>query len=101
MSKMGSHDPFGHLKDKLWPKERSGKSNWQFDSRPLKIKNCPNFLACRWRATYWWKALDEGYNFALDLISIKGFHTKLWASKIARVRTLGISRLSLGSLRTK
>ncbi len=23
MSKMGSHDPFGHLKHKLWPKERS------------------------------------------------------------------------------
>jgi len=22
MSKMGSHDPFGHLKHKLWPKER-------------------------------------------------------------------------------
>jgi hypothetical protein len=24
MSKMGSHCPFGHLKHKLWPKERSG-----------------------------------------------------------------------------
>ncbi len=24
MSEMGSHDPFGHLKHKLWPKERSG-----------------------------------------------------------------------------
>jgi hypothetical protein len=24
MSKMGSHDPFGHLKHKLWPKERLG-----------------------------------------------------------------------------
>jgi hypothetical protein len=24
MSKMGSHDPFGHLKHELWPKERSG-----------------------------------------------------------------------------
>jgi hypothetical protein len=23
---------------------------------------------CRWRATYRWKALDKGYNFALDLI---------------------------------
>jgi hypothetical protein len=22
MFKMGSHDPFGHLKHKLWPKER-------------------------------------------------------------------------------
>jgi len=24
MSKMGSHDPFGHLKHKLWLKERTG-----------------------------------------------------------------------------
>jgi hypothetical protein len=24
MSKMGLHDPFGHLQHKLWPKERSG-----------------------------------------------------------------------------
>jgi hypothetical protein len=24
MFKMGLHDPFGHLKHKLWPKERSG-----------------------------------------------------------------------------
>jgi hypothetical protein len=24
MSKMGSHDPFGYLKHKLWPKERPG-----------------------------------------------------------------------------
>jgi len=24
MSKMGLHDPFGHFKHKLWPKEESG-----------------------------------------------------------------------------
>jgi hypothetical protein len=24
LSKMGSHDPFGHLQHKLWPKERLG-----------------------------------------------------------------------------
>ncbi len=24
MSKMGSHDPFGHFKHKLWPKEALG-----------------------------------------------------------------------------
>jgi hypothetical protein len=42
-----------------------------------------------------------GYNFALDLISIKNLHTKLWALKITGVPTLGISGLSLGSLGTK
>jgi len=41
---MGSYDPFGHLKHKLWPKERQ-ESNWQFDSRPLKVGNRPDFLA--------------------------------------------------------
>jgi hypothetical protein len=46
------------------------KSNWKFDSRPLKVGNRPNFLAWRWRATYCWKVLDKGYNFALYFISI-------------------------------
>jgi hypothetical protein len=32
--------------------KKSQESNWQFDSRPLKVGNRPNFLACRWRATY-------------------------------------------------
>ncbi len=62
-------------------------------SHPLKVRNRPNFLMCRWHATYHWKALNEGYNFALNIISIKSFHTKLWALKIARVPTLGISGL--------
>jgi len=45
--------------------------------------------------------LDEGYNFALDLISIEGLHTKLWGPKVAGIPTLGISGLPLGSPRTK
>jgi hypothetical protein len=44
--------------------KKGRESNWQFDSRPLKVGNCPNFLACRWRAIYCWKVLDKGYNFA-------------------------------------
>jgi hypothetical protein len=57
--------------------KKGRESNRQFDFRPLKVKNCPNFLTCRWRATYRWKALNEGYNFALNLISIQGLHAKL------------------------
>jgi hypothetical protein len=78
MSKMGSHNPFEHLKYKLWPKERLG-------ARPLKVKNRPDFLVFRWHVSYRWKNLNEGYNFDLDLTSIGGLHTKLWASKLARV----------------
>jgi len=81
--------------------KKGRKSNWQFDSRPLKVGNRPNLCACRWRATYSWKALDEGYNFALDLISIRGLHTKLWRPKVVRIPTLAISGLPLGSPGTK
>jgi len=52
---------------------------------------------CRWLATYRWKALDEGYNFALDFISIEGRHTKLLSPKVVGVTVVEISRLPLGS----
>ncbi len=81
--------------------KKGRESNWQFDSWPLKFRNRPNFLACRWRATYLWKALDEGYNFASDLIAIEGLHKKLRALKVARVPADGISGLPLGSPGTK
>jgi hypothetical protein len=81
--------------------KKGWESNWQFDSRPLKVKNRPDFLACRGRATYHWKALDEDYNFASDLITIRGLHKKLWGSKIARLPTLAILGVPLGSPETK
>jgi hypothetical protein len=56
--------------------------HWQFDSQPLKVENRPDFLTCKWCATYRWKALDEGYNFSLNVTSIKGLHTKLRAPEI-------------------
>jgi len=71
------------------------------NSRPLKVRNQPNFHACRWRATYRWKAIDKRYNFALDLISTRGLHEKLWCLKVAEIPTLAILGLPLGSLETK
>jgi len=56
---------------------------------------------CRWRATYCWKALNEGYNFILDLILIRGLYTKLWGPKVARILILAILGLPLGSPGTK
>jgi hypothetical protein len=44
-----------------------------------------------WHATYPWKALDKGYNFTSNLVSIGGFLKKLWASKVVKVPILGIS----------
>ncbi len=57
--------------------KKGRESNWQFDFQPLKVKNRLDFLMCKWHATYCWKALDKGYNCFLDLISIRGLHTKL------------------------
>jgi hypothetical protein len=98
MSKMGSHDPFGFLKHKLWPKE---KPRVKFDFRPLKVKNLLNFIPRRWCVTYLWKSLYESYNFSSNLTLIRGLHTKLWASKIAKNLILGISGLPFGSPETK
>jgi hypothetical protein len=81
--------------------KKGQESNWQFDSQPLKVWNQPNFLMCKWRATYHWKFLDKGYNFALDFISIRGLLTKLWGLKVTEIPSLGISRLPFGSPGTK
>jgi hypothetical protein len=81
--------------------KKGRESNWQFDSQPLKVGNPPDSLVCRWRATYHWKALNEGYNVASDLITIGGVHKKLCTLKVAGVLVVGISGLPLGSPGTK
>jgi hypothetical protein len=81
--------------------KKGRESNCQFDSRPLKVKNRPDFLAFRRRATYRWKALDEGYNFDLKLITIGGLHRKICTLKVARVLAVRISGLPLRSPETK
>ncbi len=44
---------------------------------------------------------QRGYNFGSNFISIGGLQTKLWAPKVARVSTLGISGFPFGSPGTK
>ncbi len=90
-----------HIWNISYGQKKGRESNWQFDSRPLKVKNRHDFLACKWSATYRWKTFNKGYNFALDLIPIEGLHAKLWATKIVRVPVVGISGLPLESLNTK
>jgi len=83
--------------------KKGQESNCQFDSQPLKVRNRPDFLMCKWHATYCWKSLDKGYNFALDFTLIRGLHTKLWASKVVRVPISGIFQFGsqVGSPKTK
>ncbi len=84
-----------------YDKKKGRESNWKFDSRPLKVRNRLNPSACRWSVTHRWKALDEGYNFASNLIMIGGLQRKLCALKIAGVPIVGISGLPFGSPETK
>jgi hypothetical protein len=98
MYKMGSYCPFGHLKHKLWPKERSRVklTIWlpttknRESTRPWCVQ-----VDCDTR----WKVLNEGYNFASDLIAIGGLHKKFCAFKVARVLIVEIS--GFGSPGTK
>jgi len=78
-------------------KKKGRESNWQFDSRPLKVRNRPDPGVCRWSATHRWKAFNEGYKFAVHLIPIWGLRKKLWTHKVPRVQTETISGLLLGS----
>ncbi len=89
------------IKNTSYGQKKGWKSNWQFDFRALKVGNRLDFLACMWRATYSWIVLDEGYNVALDLILIRGLHTKLCTFKVMEDTTLGIWGLPFGSPRTK
>ncbi len=78
------------------------KKGWESNWLPTtKSRESPNFFVCRWRATYYWKALNEGYNFSLDLISTRGLHAKLWAPKVAWILIVGILRLPFRNPRTK
>jgi len=66
--------------------QKKGKeSNWQFDSRSLKVRNRPFPDVRIESATRHWKDLDEGYNFGLDLVAI-GLHSwELWPFKVPGV----------------
>jgi hypothetical protein len=79
--------------------KKGRESNCQFDSRPQKVRNRPDLLSCRGRATYRWKALDKRFHFAWDRIAIWGLLAKLWGSKVAGVPFGAISGLPLGSPR--
>ncbi len=81
--------------------KKGRESNWQFDSRPLKVENRSDSDVCRWSATHRWKALKERYKFASDLVPIRGWSEKLWTPKVPRVQTGIVSRLHFGSPKKK
>jgi len=74
----------GHLDiySPSYGQKKGRESNWQFDSRPLKVGNRPlpnlriESARCRW------KHLDEGYNCGSDLVAIRLRSRELWAPKV-------------------
>jgi hypothetical protein len=77
--------------------KKGQESNWQFDSRPLKVGNRPDLDVYRRSATWRWKALEENYKIAWDVILFEGLSKKLWMPKVSGVQPGTVSGLLLGS----
>jgi len=77
--------------------KKGRESNWQFDSRPLKVRNRPLPDVALRSVTRRWKALDESYNFGLELVLIRVWGEELWPSKVLGLQPGTVSGLQLGS----
>jgi hypothetical protein len=76
--------------------KKGRESNWQFDSRPLKVGNRPPPDLQIKNATRRWKDLDEGYNFGSDLIAIRLCSRELWVLKVLGLQSGQFRDSSLG-----
>jgi hypothetical protein len=83
-----------------YDRKKGRESNWQFDSRPLKVGNRPDPGACRRSVRHHWKALKESYKFFSELIPIGGLSkvTSCQSSRSPNQDSFGtVSGLPLGS----
>jgi hypothetical protein len=91
----------GHLDicNPSYGQKKGRESNWQFDSRPLKVRNRPlpdlridsqPLKVRNWplpdlrikSAICRWKDIDKGYKFGSDLVAIRLCSRELWAPKV-------------------
>jgi hypothetical protein len=88
----------GHLDicSPSYGQKKGRESNWQFDSRPLKVGNRHVLDVRSGSATSRWKALFEGYNFGSDLVPIGGQGEELWSPKVPGLQ-LGQFRNNFGT----
>ncbi len=77
--------------------KKGRESNWQFDSRPLKVGNRSFPNVCSRSATWRWKDFEESYDFGSNLVPIQARGEKLWMPKVPGAQTGTVSRLHLGS----
>jgi hypothetical protein len=92
----------GHLDicSPSYGQKKGRESNWQFDSRPLKVGNRPLSNVRFESATWCWKVLNERYNFDLGLVPIQVRGEELWPFKVPRVQP-GHFRDSISGVPTK
>jgi hypothetical protein len=90
----------GHLDifSPSYGQKKGRESNWQFDSRPLKVGNRP-LLDIRWQCATWrWKDLEERYNIGSDLAPIGLGSREIWAPKVLRLQPRQFRDSNLGVL---
>jgi hypothetical protein len=80
--------------------KKGRESNWQFDSRPLKVGNQPLPDVSLKSATLHWKALDESYNIDSGLVPIRVRDEELWPFKVSGIQP-GHFRDSISGVPTK
>jgi hypothetical protein len=100
MSKMGSHDPFGHLKHKFWPKEGSGVklTIWLLTTKSQKLTRFPCMkLVCDISL----ESSRQGLQLCFKPHFIWRSTHKVMGPQSCESPTLAISRFPLGSLGTK
>jgi hypothetical protein len=78
----------GHLDiyNPSYGQKKGRGSNWQFDSRPQKVRNRPLPNLRIKSAIRRWKDLNEGYKFGLDLVAIRLCSRELWAPEVPRLQ---------------
>jgi len=106
MSKMGSHDPFGYLKHKLWPKERSRVklTVWLLTTKSQESTQFPCVqVACNIPL----KSSKQGIQlYFRPHLNQRSTHKVMGpqscgSPKVVGVLTLGISKIPFGSPGTK
>jgi hypothetical protein len=88
----------GHLDicSPSYGQKKGRESNWQFDSRPLKVRNRPLSDLRIESAIRRWKDLNAGYKFGSNLVTIRRRSRELWAPKVPGLR-LGQFRDNFGT----
>jgi len=97
---MGLHDPFGHLKHKLWPKERSGikLAVWLLTT---KSRESTRFPCVQVVCDISLERSQQGLQFFFRPHFNQRSAHKVMGPKVAGVPNLAISKLPFGSFGTK